>query len=157
MTINVDLTANFTLTGIVADRTLADTDAQDAILDYPVEAYIYDGANDLVGSPSPLAQGSALQVCVKIDDMVTVQNVNAEHVLLFVMTQVGSEEEQRPIEASTVDALTTLNCLTRGICNVRTQVLSKFFSATNPGDLQMDGIAILSFGPAGRPSLRSPP
>ena len=155
VTINVDLTANFTLTGIVAERTLADTDEQDAILDYPVEAYICDANNGLVGSPAPLAQGSALQVCVKIDDTVTVENVNVEDILLFVMTQVGSGEEQRPIEASTADALTTLDCLTGGICNVRTQVLSKFFTATNPGDLQVDGIAILSFGSAGR-RLRAP-
>jgi hypothetical protein len=156
VTINVDLTANFTLSGITADRTLADTDEQDAILDYPVEAYICDGANALVGSPDPLAQGSDLQVCVKIDDTVTVENVNVEDILLFVMTQAGSAEEQRPIEASTADALTTLDCaIGGGICNVRTQVLSKFFTATNPGALQVDGIAILSFG-AARRRLRAP-
>jgi outer membrane receptor for Fe3+-dicitrate len=39
VTINVGLTANFTLTGINADRTAADNEAANAILDYLVEAF----------------------------------------------------------------------------------------------------------------------
>jgi hypothetical protein len=35
-----------------------------------------------------------------------------------------------------------------GICNVKTQLLSKFFTDTNPGDLRVDGVAILAFGKA---------
>jgi hypothetical protein len=44
--------------------------------------------------------------------------------------------------------LTDKVCRESGICNVKTQLLSKFFTDTNPTDLRVDGVAILAFGRA---------
>jgi hypothetical protein len=44
--------------------------------------------------------------------------------------------------------LTDKVCRESGICNVKTQLLSKLFTDINPGDLRVDGVAILAFGKA---------
>jgi hypothetical protein len=53
-TITVDLTANFTLVAISAERTSADSEAADFKLDYPVEAFICLDNNSEVLSPVAL-------------------------------------------------------------------------------------------------------
>ncbi len=148
VTISVDLTANFTLTGIVAERTTADNEAADVKLDYPVEAYICEDDNSLVGSPPALAQGSFLQVCVRIDEDVTTDNILVEDILTFVVSQAGGATPSTVISSSVADPLTDKTCREGGICNVKTQLLSKFFTDAAPGDLRVDGVAILAFGQA---------
>jgi hypothetical protein len=149
VTINVDLTANFTLTGISADRTSADAEAADADLDYPVEAYFCLEDNAEVFSPPPLEQGSILQVCVRIDSTVETQNILVEDILTFVVSQPdGSATASEVITRGIPDPLTDKTCRESGICNVKTQLLSKFFVDTNPGDLNVAGVAILAFGRA---------
>jgi hypothetical protein len=149
VTINVDLTANFTLTEITADRTAADNEAANADLDYPVEAYICVDDNSEVASPAALTQGSFLQVCIKIDDTVVTENVLVEDILLFVVSQPdGTATDSRPIVNAQADPLTDKVCREGGICNVKTQLPSKFFTDINPADLRVDGIAILAFGKA---------
>ena len=149
VTINVDLTANFTLTEITADRTAADNEAANADLDYPVEAYICVDDNSEVASPTALTQGSFLQVCIKIDDTVVTENVLVEDILLFVVSQPdGTATDSRPIVDAQADPLTDKVCREGGICNVKTQLPSKFFTDLNPSDLRVDGIAILAFGKA---------
>ncbi len=129
VTISVDLTANFTLTGIVAERTTADNEAADVKLDYPVEAYICEDDNS-VGSAAALTQGSFLQVCVKIDDEVSNQNILVEDILTFVVSQPtnGDSSDSQTITNAQPDALTDKICRESGICNVKTQLLSKFLS-----------------------------
>jgi hypothetical protein len=150
VTITVDLTANFTLTGIVAERTLADSEAADIKLDYPVEAYICEDDNSLVAIPDALTQGSFLQVCVKIDGNVTTDNILVEDILTFVVSQPGNllSTDSETITDSVADPLTDKVCRESGICNVKTQLLSKFFTETSPSVLQIDGVAILAFGQA---------
>jgi hypothetical protein len=149
VSITVDLTANFTLNAISAERTAADNDAANFKLDYPVEAYICSDDNSEVGSPPALVQGSFLQVCVRIDDAVVIENVFVEDILTFVVSQpTGSATDSETIINAVTDPLTDKVCRESGICNVKTQLLSKFFTETTPGDLQVDGIAILAFGKA---------
>jgi hypothetical protein len=149
VTITVDLTANFTLSGISADRTSADSEAADLKLDYPVEAYICLDDNSEVETPAALAQGSFLQVCVRIDGTVSTENIIVEDILTFVVSQPdGSASASETITNAVADPLTDKLCLENGICNVKTQLLSKFFVDTNPGNLQVDGVAILAFGKA---------
>jgi hypothetical protein len=149
VTITVDLTANFTLTQITADRTSADSEAADATLDYPVEAYICLDDNSEVDSPAPLAQGSFLQVCVKIDGDVANQNIFVEDILTFVVSQPdGTATDSETITNAVADPLTDKVCRESGICNVKTQLLSKFFTAVEPQDLRVDGVAVLAFGKA---------
>jgi hypothetical protein len=69
----------------VAERTSADAEAADIKLDYPVSAYICEDDNSLVTTPAAPAQGSFLQVCVKIDDAVTTDNF-VEDILTFVVS-----------------------------------------------------------------------
>jgi hypothetical protein len=149
VTITVDLTANFTLAAISAERTSADSEAADFKLDYPVEAFICLDDNSEVGSPAALAQGSFLQVCVRIDDAIVTENILVEDILTFVVSQPsGSATDSETITNAVADPLTDKVCRESGICNVKTQLLSKFFTETIPGDLQIDGIAILAFGRA---------
>jgi hypothetical protein len=145
VTITVDLTANFTLTGISADRTTADAEAANADLDYPVEAYICLDDNSEVDTPGALEQGSILQVCVRIDDTVETQNVFVEDILTFQVSQPdGTATASTVISSGVPDPLTDKTCREGGICNVKTQLLSKFFTDVNPGDLRVDGVAILA-------------
>jgi hypothetical protein len=149
VTITVDLTANFTLTAISAERTSADSSAADLKLDYPVEAFICLDDNSEVSSPAALAQGSFLQVCVRIDDSVVTDNILVEDILTFVVSQPGgSATDSETITNALADPLTDKVCRESGICNVKTQLLSKFFTETTPTPLQIDGIAILAFGRA---------
>jgi len=148
--ITVDLTANFTLTGISTDRTEASEDSANADLDYPVEAYFCDDANDEI-TPDPFAQGSALQVCVKIDDEVVTEDVYVKDILRFVVSQPeGPGTPSVNIAGGTPDPLTAKLCGLDGKCNVKTQLPSKYFVDPNPNDLQVDGIALLAFGSPSR-------
>jgi len=149
VTIGVDLLANFTLDSIVTDRTAADAADAEATLDYPVEAYICQNDNSEVLTPAALTQGSVLQFCVKIDDTVTTENILVEDILTFVLSQPGgTATDSVPITNTQPDALTDKACRENGICNIRTQLASKFFTETNPQPLRVDGVAILAFGKA---------
>ena len=149
VTITVDLLANFTLDSIITDRTAADAADAEATLDYPVEAYICQDDNSEVLTPSALTQGSVLQFCVKIDDTVTTENILVEDILTFVLSQPGgTATDSVPITNTQPDALTDKACRENGICNIRTQLASKFFTETNPQPLRVDGVAILAFGKA---------
>jgi hypothetical protein len=149
VTITVDLTANFTLTEISADRTSADSEAANADLAYPVEAYICLDDNSEVTSPAALAQGSFLQVCVRIDDNVVTDNILVEDILTFVVSQPeGTATDSETITNAIANPLTDKVCRESGICNVKTQLQSKFFTDSNPSDLRVDGVAILAFGKA---------
>jgi hypothetical protein len=44
--------------------------------------------------------------------------------------------------------LTDKVCEESGICNVKTQLMSRFFADASSGDLRVDGVAILAFGSA---------
>jgi hypothetical protein len=149
VTIAVDLTANFTLVAISAERTSADSEATDFKLDYPVEAFIYLDDNSEVGSPSALAHGSFLQVCVRIDNAIVIENILVEDILTFIVSQLtGSATDSETITNAVADPLTDKVCRESGICNVKTQLLSNFFTETIPANLQIDGVAILAFGEA---------
>jgi hypothetical protein len=147
VSISVDLTANFTLDSISVNRTAADLNQANATLDYPVQAYFCQDDNSEVNQPV-LAQGSLLQFCVKIDDSVTAA-VFVEDILEFTLSQpnaVPAVAASRPVTGTTPDPLTEKLCREMGICNIRHQLSSKWFSVPQPQPLRIDGIAILSFG-----------
>jgi hypothetical protein len=149
VTINVDLTANFTFTGIDVDRPFALIEAVDAELDYPVKVYLCSDDNSEVVSPAALSQGSILRLCFKIDDIVATENVLVEDVFTLVVSQPdGTATDYEPITNGVADPLTDKVCRESGICNIKTQLLSKFFTDEIPGALRVDGDAILGFGKA---------
>jgi hypothetical protein len=155
VTITVDLTATFTLTEISADCTSADSEAANADLAYPVEAYICLDDNSVVANPVALAHGLFLQVCVRINDNVVIDNILVEDILTFIVTQPdGTATDSDTITNAVTDHLTDKVCRESGVCNVKTQLQSKFFTDINPSDLRVDGVAILAFGKA--PSCLAP-
>jgi hypothetical protein len=155
VTINVDLTANFDLTQLIVDRSSADTAAINAQLDYPVEAYICVDDDSEVENPAPLTQGSGLQVCIKIDDSFRTHNIIVEDILTFVISQPnGTATDSVPINNAVTNPLTDKVCRESGICNVKSQLQSKFFADANPGNLRVDGVAILAFRKEGNSHVR---
>ena len=83
--IDIDLTANFILTGISVDRIAAKYDHSNVKLDYPVVAFFCDEYNNQVAT-TPYTQGSAMQVCVNVDDEAT-EEVYVEDIISFVVSQ----------------------------------------------------------------------
>jgi hypothetical protein len=113
--------------------------------------------NSEVGSPAALAQGSFLQVCVRIDDNIVTEHILVEDILTFVLSQpTGSATVSETVTNAVADPLTDKVCQESCICNVKTQPLSKFFIETIPNDLQIDGIAILAFRKASLMSSSAP-
>lgn len=147
-----DLTANFTLTDINVERDSVDSEADNAQLDYPVETYICLDDNSEVAYPAALTQGSPLQVCVKIDETVVTQNVIVEDIFNFFVSQPdGNATDWETIINAIADPLTykvTKVYHESGICNVRSQLLYKFFNDKSPEDLRVDGVATMAIGKA---------
>jgi len=146
VTIGVDLTAGFTLDNILTDRDAALNADADAELDYPVIAYICDNANLEIANPPALTQGSVLQFCVAMNETVTAA-IYVDDILNFELTQTGTTPSN-PITNTQPDPLTAKLCREDGICNIRTQLASKWFAETDPAPLAVSGTAILAFGVA---------
>ena len=159
VTIDVDMTAStFQLTSISAERT--DADVQDGVADlsYQVAAYYCDDTyTDLSASPPSYSQGDVLQVCIKIDDSLADQDVFVDDILSFVVSQLGDEalraSPTNAIANRQTDPMTLKVCNDNGQCNVKTQLTSKFFDDLSPGDLQVSGTAVLSFGTSDGPPV----
>ena len=135
-------------TGIDCGGSCDDCIADNAALDYPVQAYfcLDDNSADI---PVPLTRGSYLQICVNVDDSVT-DDVHVSDIATMIVSQPnGSASSTNNIAASTPDPLTVKNC-NGGICNIKTQLPSKYFTEPNPTYLQVDGMATLTFGTARR-------
>jgi hypothetical protein len=123
-----------------------------AQLDYPVKAYIcqYDDSEDK--KPVALTQGSVLKICIKVDDSVVIDDsimaeniIIVEDILSVVISQPeGTATDSEIITNAVADTLTYKVCRESGMCNVKSQLQSKFFSDSNPGDLRVDGVAILA-------------
>jgi hypothetical protein len=97
-----------------------------------------------------------MQLCVKIDDAVVTDAVFVEEILSMTVSQpLGPGTPSNVIVGTNTDALTSKSCLYNGICNIKTQLPSKFFVEAQPKDLRIDGVAILAFGiPATAPPGR---
>jgi hypothetical protein len=131
VTINVDLTSNFTLTELVIDKRLAGGDAVDADLDYGVEAYICDEDGSEVMEPGALGRGSALLFCVRKDANATTDMYVADVLSMTISQPGGSATGTSAISAGSTDPMTNKVC-EDGICSVKTQLSTKFFSRVIP-------------------------
>jgi len=150
--ITVNLVANFTLEGISVVRDQAASQNVDAQIEYPLMAYYCDDTNSDDPLQGPFVQGSIIQVCVKVDDTDPLYpggEVYVEDILSFVVTQPdGPGSPTSNIQGSVPDILSSKDCnsLLDGICNVKTQLLAKYFVDPNPNDLRIDGVALLALG-----------
>jgi hypothetical protein len=127
VTINVDLTSNFTLTELVIDYTLANGDAVEAELDYGVEAFICLEDGSEVMNPGALGRGSALQFCVRKDANGTTDMYVADVLSMTLAQPGGNAGATKSINNGASDARTDKVCR-NGICSVKTQLSSKFFN-----------------------------
>jgi hypothetical protein len=90
---------------------------------------------------------SAASLSVGVRSALIAENILDEDILTFVVSQpTSSSSDSKTITSAVADPLTDKVCRESGICNVKTQLLSKFFTETIPSDLQVDGVAILVFG-----------
>jgi len=146
LAINVDLTAGFSLSTIDMGRyAMADIDAS-TTLAYPVIAYFCSDDN-AVDEPFAFSQGTTLQVCVAMEDSVT-EKVYVSDILTFIISQPdGVSSSSKASDQAIPDPLTTKLCGIDGICNVKSQLSSKFFGEeTIPQDLLVEGVALLALG-----------
>lgn len=148
VTINIDLTANFTLTAINVERIDADQVDEDVALNCEVQAYFCDDTNLDIGQPR-FVQGEIMTVCVEIAD--------TDRALYHLNDVLDMDLEQTKGDGITVDrsgviadqratGLSDKLCK-NGICNIRHQLASKFFDERLPNALDIAGVAICAFGP----------
>jgi hypothetical protein len=149
VTLAVDLTAGFSLTGIAVDRDAAEKASAAVSLQYPVAAYFCD--DESIEVPPPIfSQGSVLQFCVELSENVTTSGVYVSDVMTVDLDQSsGGVQHADLITGSVPDWLTRKTC-SAGICNIKTQLTSKWFAEINPESMDITGTALLAFGTASR-------
>lgn len=143
VSINVDLTANFTLEAITIERSGAD-DAS-STLDCDVEIYYcYQNHTEVIPAPS-YRQGSALEVCIRVVEEDTSCCIKDIAEMDVDQDQDGDgdwDAHTDPITTTIADPLSSKLC-SDDVCFVKTQLPSKFFSVRNPKNLTLSGVAIL--------------
>ena len=149
VTINIDLTANFTLTDINVERIDADQIDEDVNLDCQVKAYFCDDEYNALTNPL-FVQGDLMPVCVEIDDTDRAL-YHLNDVLEMDVEQTKSDDPLKTDSSQIVlnqlaTGLSDKFCK-NGICRMRHQLASEFFDERNPNNLDIAGIAICAFGP----------
>jgi hypothetical protein len=149
LTVNIDSTADFNITSLEQMRVGALRDQVN--ITYPVVAYHCNELSDKLVSKSNLTQGDALQVCVEIDPTIVEENVFVTDILSFDLDQANMDQNvthKKIIDQGISDALTSKLCQ-GGICNMKTQLESRWFNDPIPGNINATGVALLAFGPSG--------
>jgi hypothetical protein len=149
LTINIDMTAGFNITSLEEMRIRALQDTVSSNIDFPVVAYHCNELNDKLASRPNLAQGEALQLCVELDPTIVNENVFVTDILSVDLNQENMDQNvttQKNIIDETIPDFLTFKLCQGGICNVKTQLESRWFSDSIPGDINSTGIAILAFG-----------
>jgi hypothetical protein len=147
VSINVDLSANFTLGTITIERGGADEAA--STLDCDVEIYYcYPNGTEVIPAPS-YRQGSALEVCIRVveeDKSCCIKDIAEMDIDQDQDGDGDWDAHTDPITGKIADPLSSKLCGPLGgeeVCFVKTQLPSKFFSVRNPKNLTLSGIAIL--------------
>lgn len=153
LTISVDLTANFTLSAISVDRTGADDASADLLC--RLRAYFCEGDDNVEIDPPVLTQGDDLQFCVEVDTEdrtnffirdIMETDVEQDNNVNGVFREAGDEFDDIVVGYEP-DFLTTKNCVA-GVCQVRTQLKSKYFADLFPNPLSIAGSALCALGSA---------
>jgi hypothetical protein len=169
VTISVDLTAGFTLDAIKSERNGANDASANLQCDVEIY-YCYRNYTEVVPAPK-YTQGTALEVCIRVVEEDT-------HCCIFDIDEIDVDQDQDgdgyfdahtdPITKKIADPLSGKIC-EDGICYVKTQLPSKFFSVRNPKNLTLTGVAVMqlcdtrtasptmSVAPSSGPSVSSQP
>jgi hypothetical protein len=148
LTIDIDLTAGFKLDSFKQIRVQSEQDRVNSNIEYPVVVYHCDESSDKLARIPVLAQGAAMQLCVELDPTVNNENVFVVDILSVDLDQEKADlsvAHKNIIDEAIPNPLTTKLCQ-GGICNVKTQLDSSWFSDAIPGAIEATGMAILAFG-----------
>jgi hypothetical protein len=148
LTIDIDLTAEFILNNFQQLRIQSEQDRVNAIIDFPVVVYHCDESNDRLARRPVLVQGAALQMCVELAPSIINENVFVVDILSVDLHQEKTDlnvTHKNIIDGTIPNPLTSKFCQ-GGICNVKTQLDSSWFSDPIPGEIEATGTAILAFG-----------
>jgi hypothetical protein len=148
LTVNIDLTAGFRLDNFKQSRAQSEQDRVNSNIEYPVVVYHCDESNDKLALVPVLAQGADMQMCVELDPIVNNENVFVVDILSVDLDQEKADLSvtyKNIIDEAIPNPLTSKLCQ-GGICNIKTQLDSSWFSDPIPGDIEATGIAILAFG-----------
>ena len=149
VTINIDLTANFTLTAINVERIDADQIDEEAALNRDVQAYFCDDEYNKLTDPR-FVQGDIMPVCVEIapTDRFLYHLSDVMEMDLEQQKQLDPTKKDRSDIVLNQYAVGLSDKFCRnGICRMRHQLASKFFDERNPSNLDIEGVAICAFGP----------
>jgi hypothetical protein len=100
-------------------------------------AYHCNDSSDKLASRPNLAQGEALQLCVEIDATIGDTNIFLTDILSVDLDQTNMDQNvthKNIIDETVPDFLTSKLCQ-GGICNIKTQLGSRWFSDPIPGDI----------------------
>ena len=100
-----------------------------------------------------LSQGEVLQFCVQLAETSSDRQVFVTDILSSALDQVGEGVNAGIIVNTEPNNLTRKRCRA-GVCNVKTQLLSKLFEKKSPGPLIVSGTALLALGMQGERRLR---
>jgi len=139
VTLDIDMTAGFTITGVDTNRTAANETQENATVNYTVVAH-QCASKDGVESASTLSQGSTLNACIKSGST----GVVVKDITKFTVNQVGTTE-QEALPGGVAGMLSSEDCAD-GNCYVVVMLQSKFFADPDPNNITVDGECILGFG-----------
>lgn len=155
LTITLDLTANFALENLEQTTISYAQESVISDVEFPVIAYHCDKNSEQSTNPV-LKQGDVLQYCVELDPSIANTNVRVTDILSADLDQenMDSSITHSGIIDATGSGILTEKICANGICNIKTQLDSKWFSDLDPADIYATGIAILAFGSATDPGGR---
>jgi len=115
-----------------------------------VDAYFCDDSNHQVDDPV-LIQGDTLQICVTKLEESSYSHVEDVYKMALTQPSTGVAPQFAVFNGVVEEDLASRSC-SKGICNIKTQVSSRFFRR-GAGPIRVVGVAILNFGPADRRAL----
>jgi hypothetical protein len=117
---------------------------------HPVDAFFCDTSNNQVPDPV-LSQGDTIRVCVRLSKNTSYFHLEDIYTMALTQPTTGIVTHYAVYNGN-ASALATKNCQL-GLCNILTQVPSRFFDQAfdrDSGPVRIVGVALLNVGPADR-------
>jgi hypothetical protein len=117
---------------------------------HPIDAFFCDASNNQVSDPV-LSQGDTIRVCVRLSKNSSYFHLEDIYMMALTQPTTGVMTHYAVYDGN-ASALATKNCQL-GMCNILTQVPSRFFDQAfdqDSGPVRIVGVALLNVGPADR-------
>jgi hypothetical protein len=149
-----DLTGLEDVTEMIPERLVGSTTSSEFLASvsfgHPVDAFFCDASNDQVPDPV-LSQGDTIRVCVRLSKNSSYFHLEDIYTMALTQPTTGVMTHYA-VSNGNASALATKNCQF-GLCNILTQVPSRFFDQAfdrDSGPVRIVGVALLNLGPADR-------